>query len=949
MKSNPLLKLQSFGQSVWMDFIRRGTISSGELQQLIDEDGLRGVTSNPSIFEKAISGSHDYDQTIRTLALEGKSPDQMYQAVVVEDIQMAADLFRPVYNQTDRVDGYVSLEVNPHLAHDTAGTITEALRLWEAVERPNVMIKVPATAEGLPAIRELTFRGVNVNVTLLFGLPRYQQVAESYLAGLEDRRDNGLPLDLVNSVASFFLSRIDVLIDPMLDKIIQAGGENAEKAAHLKGQVAIASAKVAYRIYQNIFGDPRFQELAAQGARTQRLLWASTSTKNPEYSDTMYIEPLVGPNTINTMPLETLDAYRDHGNPALRLTRELGKAQEVLEQLAEVGLNLDQATQQLEEEGVEKFNKPFDLLMKTLQEKSRAALGEPVDRMSFNLAACRKVCQTRIKGLEGEQFGSRLWRKDASLWKAQKADQEVIRNSLGWLHAPEKMEETLSLLENFRDEIKSAGFTHVVLLGMGGSSLTPLLFQRTFPAGKKGLPLLVLDSTDPETIRNVEQEAPPDESFYLISSKSGTTAEVLAFCDYFYDKVKAAKGDKAGESFAAITDPGTPLARLARDRSFRCTFLNFADVGGRYSALTYFGLLPAALMGLDLSELLTRALRMKHACSSSVPAPENPGLILGAALGELARRGRDKVTFILPEPVAALGLWLEQLLAESTGKEGSGLLPVAGEPLADPAVYGEDRIFVHFVLKDYVDVNVDAALASLEQAGHPLITIQMDDSLDIAQEFFRWEVAVAAAGAVLRINPFDQPNVQESKDNTNRLLEQIRKSGRLPEETPTLSEGSLQVFSQEAGGSLVEILGAFLAASRPRDYIALNAYLPEVREVDRELEALRRQLLENLHTATTVGYGPRYLHSTGQYHKGGPNAGLFIELTMQPQDDLPIPGRPYTFGMLERAQALGDLEALRKHGRRTIRIDLGVDAAPALEALRQSLEQALAPELVEGV
>ena len=379
MGENPLVKLGTFGQSVWLDYIRRQMIESGELKKFIDADGLKGVTSNPSIFQKAIAGSTDYDEAIRTLVQAGKSVQEIYETLTVEDVGRAADVFRPLYNQVDGRDGFVSLEVNPHLARDTDGTMAEARHLWQALGRPNVLIKVPATKEGLPAIRQLISEGINVNVTLLFGLPRYREVAEAYIAGLEARAAQGQPLNRVASVASFFLSRIDVLLDPRLEKLAAAGGPQAQKAKDLIGQVAIASAKEAYRIYQEIFGSARFQKLAASGARPQRLLWASTSTKNPAYPDTKYVEPLIGPDTVNTLPPETLEAYRDHGNPASRLTEAVDRAAAGLKRLPELGIDLNQATQQLEDEGVEKFNQPFDSLMATLESKRREALsgGKP--------------------------------------------------------------------------------------------------------------------------------------------------------------------------------------------------------------------------------------------------------------------------------------------------------------------------------------------------------------------------------------------------------------------------------------------------------------------------------------------------------------------------------------------------------------------------------------------
>jgi transaldolase len=370
MKNNSLKQLETFGQSIWLDYIRRDLIASGALSRLIREDGLRGMTSNPSIFEKAIADSHDYDEEIRALALAGKDANAIYETLSQRDVQSAADEFRPLYDRTDGQDGYVSLEVNPHLAHDTHGTTKEARRLWDALNRPNVFIKVPATAEGLPAIQQLISEGINVNVTLLFGLPRYRQVVEAYIAGIEARAAQGKPVKHLASVASFFVSRIDAVVDPLLDKLVAEGGKRADLAKRARGQIAIASAKMAYHIYKEIFGSDRFRKLAAQGARSQRLLWASTSTKNPDYSDVKYVEALIGPDTVNTAPLETLDGYRDHGEPKARLEEDFKEAHWVLERLPELGIGIDNVTRQLEDEGVEKFNQPFDKLMKILAQRS---------------------------------------------------------------------------------------------------------------------------------------------------------------------------------------------------------------------------------------------------------------------------------------------------------------------------------------------------------------------------------------------------------------------------------------------------------------------------------------------------------------------------------------------------------------------------------------------------
>jgi transaldolase/glucose-6-phosphate isomerase len=565
MSENPLREVRKYGQSIWLDFIRRNMLHSGELARMIEEDGVRGVTSNPSIFEKAIAGSSDYDEAVREMAQAQRSVDEIYERLTVADVRDAADLFRPLYEKTSGGDGYVSLEVSPHLAHDTQATIAEARRLWADLDRPNVLIKVPATREGLPAIQQLISEGINVNVTLLFGLPRYRAVAEAYISGLESRLAQGGSVDRIASVASFFLSRIDVLVDPMLEKRMKGKGRDSEPAAELHGQAAISSAKVAYQTYKEIFGGDRFQALAQKGAHRQRLLWASTSTKDPTYSDVKYVEALIGPETVNTIPMETLNAYRDHGQPAARLETDLEAAQRTLDRLPELGIDLAKVTQQLEDEGVEKFIRPFDRLMETLTQEKESALFPATDAMTFELGEAEGAVDERITRLDKERFTARLWRKDPALWKQDPQQQKGIKGALGWLHVAEKMEENLPSMQQFVEEVKAAGFQHVVHMGMGGSSLAPLVFARTFSAGDSGLPLTVLDTTDPETILKIERSVPLEHALFIVASKSGSTAETLAFGDYFYQKVLELRGTDAGASFVAITDPGTHLERLAKD------------------------------------------------------------------------------------------------------------------------------------------------------------------------------------------------------------------------------------------------------------------------------------------------------------------------------------------------------------------------------------------------
>ncbi len=561
--------------------------------------------------------------------------------------------------------------------------------------------------------------------------------------------------------------------------------------------------------------------------------------------------------------------------------------------------------------------------------------------LRFDLGEHAEAVEDRLAAMVRDQFAARLWDGDPALWTSDPKGQASVRGGLGWLHVADKMETLLGDLRQFAGDVRAAGLRHVVHMGMGGSSLAPLVFQRTFPVGEHALPLTVLDTTDPATILAVERSVPIADTLFIVASKSGTTAEPLAFGEYFYAKVRALKGPRAGDNFAAITDPGTPLAAQGAERGYRRVFLNFSDIGGRYSALSYFGLVPAALMGVDVAGILHRARQTARACAAEVPVRHNPGIALGAVMGELARRGRDKVTLIVEPRIATLGLWLEQLIAESTGKGGTGILPVAGEPLGDAAEYGEDRLLAFLRLggNNELERGVDA----LRRAGHPVVTMAVDDPIDLGTEFFRWELGTATAGAILGINAFDQPNVQESKDNTDRLLDIVRKNGQLPEEPPALVEGGLGVYGDGGERTVAGTLTRFFSQARRGDYAALTAYLTETPETDRALQALRVLIRTRTRLATTLGYGPRYLHSTGQYHKGGPNTGLFIQLTADDREDAQVPGSPYPFGVFKRAQALGDLEALKRHGRRALRIHLGRDAGEGLAQLGDAIRAALAP------
>jgi len=936
---NPLLTLAELGQSYWLDNLTREMIEGGELARRVREEGLRGVTSNPSIFHKAISGGEAYEEQIEALARNGLGADQIYEELVVTDIRSACDVLRPVYDQTEGVDGFVSLEVSPYLVHDTRGTMEEARRLFAAVDRPNVLIKIPGSPAGYAAIEEMLFEGVNVNVTLLFSIHAYEAVARAYTKALERRADAGKSVDDVASVASFFLSRIDVLTDALLGQRIRPGasGRDGPRPEDLLGRAAVANAKLAYRSFKGLFSGERWEKLAEKGARVQRVLWASTSTKNPLYSDVRYIEPLIGPDTVNTLPDESIAAFADHGTAkAGTVEADLDGAQEVLAGLAKVGIDFDAVTWQLLNEGMDKFTAPYDKLLGTLEKRRGSILGPSASGPGIE----GDVAPDALAAMEEKRFPRRLHERDTSLWTDDPEVARAIANRLGWLDCVDTLGPHVEELTDIAGSLKDDGVRWTVLLGMGGSSLWPEVSARVFGPEKGWPELLVLDSTDPEAIRAVEEAIDLRHTAFVVSSKSGTTTETLSLYRHFFQEAGDAMEADPGRHFLAVTDPGSPLEEEARSRGFRHVFTNPEDIGGRYSALSYFGLVPMALLGLDLKRVMDTARTQLTSCAAALPAGSNSGVHLGTVLGALGRNGRNKVTFLAHPGLQPFALWLEQLLAESTGKEGVGLLPVAEEPLGDPKDYGDDRVFVHLGLAGADRGETGSLVDGLAEAGHPVIRLLVDGPLGLAAEVIRWEVATATAGAVLGINPFDQPNVAESKKNTRDLLERWEKEGDFGEEAPTASGDGLEVWAGGAasgGESPVSVVKALLDGLESGDYLALLPYLRQTDARHEMLQSLRNGIRTRHRVATTLGYGPRYLHSTGQLHKGGPSTGAYLIFTSDTDEEIPIPGEEYDFATLIRAQALGDFRALSERGRRVVRIHLGSAPDKRLKKLAEAL------------
>ena len=753
---------------------------------------------------------------------------------------------------------------------------------------------------------------------------RIRKLPEAYIEGLEQLVNKGVNIRLVNSVASFFVSRLDTAVDKELDKI-----GNKE----LKGKIAIANAKKAYQFYKEIFGTNRWKELEKKGAKKQRLLWASTSSKNPDYYDNLYLDNLIGKNTVNTVPPATLKSFLDHGISEPTLEKDLETSNSQLNKLKKLGISLDKITAKLLDEGIESFSASFNLMMKAIKDKTIMLKGTK-EKFSFSIVNYQKDYDNKLEQLNNENIIERIWKNDFTVW-SNKPDE--ITNRLGWLNSPGASLGAIEEINEFVNSVRQDGIRHVLLLGMGGSSLAPEVFSKVFGAKKDYPDLAVLDSTEPGAVLEYSGKLKPAETLYIVSSKSGGTVETFSFMKYFYNQTVSAVGkENGGKHFAVITDPGSGLQAVAKELKFRKIFLNDPEIGGRYSALSFFGIVPAALIGVDIKELLMRVADslVNHKLSIVNASAAKIGVIMGM----LAKAGKDKITFITSDELSSFSSWVEQLIAESTGKLGKGILPVDGETILKPEYYANDRLFVYIRLAKDKQLTTDPL--------RPYIELTLNDIYDLGAEFFRWEMATAIAGWMLNIQPFDQPNVESAKILAREMVEEYKHSGKLPEMKASFADNDLKIYGDYKGSSVKDILDSFLNTystgdkeGKGRSYICIQTYLKPEDNTTQALQTLRTRLQKKLKSATTLGYGPRFLHSTGQLHKGDAGKGLFIQFIAQAQEDIPIPDNPgdnkssMTFGILIKAQASGDRQALLDSHRNVITIDLGKDTIGNLKMI----------------
>ena len=908
-------KLHQLNQSIWFDNIDRNLIKNGWLKDQIEKEVIFGLTSNPSIFKKAITIGNTYSLDIQSMSWAGLDTKLIYENLVLEDIRSVSDLLYPTYKATDQVDGYVSLEVDPAYADDPELTIKEAKRLWKLVDRENLMIKVPATRAGIPAIKELIASGINVNVTLIFSVNRYFDIINAYFSGLEERIKNNLPINYIHSVASFFVSRLDVKIESKVAEIIQSGKMKENEVQPYLGKLGILNALYVYEEFDISKSTERFKKIAEKGGNIQRPLWASTGTKNANYSDVLYIDGLLLPYTVNTVPPKTLNAFLDHGKCEV-VDYSSGKSEfEIIEnKLENLGVNIEEVWIELEEEGVAAFIAAQDDLLE--------AINNQRDYFQRSLGGLDAQVEERIKTIKSKNFPTKFFAPDATLWTKEPSEVDEVLHRLGWIDAPILSRQVVDKANNLLKELIKDGFTHALVLGMGGSSLAPEVFSKVFKNEKtseeRGLALSILDTTDPIQIYEKIHKIPVGKTLFIVSSKSGTTAEVKALLAYFWKLVEKADEQSPGEHFIAITDPGTPLEKLGLERKFRKLFYADPNVGGRYSALIAFGIIPAVLAGIDGHRLLNAADHMRIKCSQSSPVEQNPGFALGLVITEAYFNNRDKVTILTDPTYSAFGSWLEQLIAESSGKSGKGILPIDREPIVPAANYSNDLVFYYLRNSGKLDGLVD----SLVDLNHPVIVSYLDDKFDLAAEIYKWEIAISAACSFIQVNPFNQPNVQESKSITYGMISAYKQNPILEERNLIYSNSEYSFYgSMGIKKTIQEIVEEFFKINAG-DYISINAFLPRIETYKSVLQQLRKHLLNTYSVPVTLGFGPRFLHSTGQIHKGGKNNGLFLIISQNTQIDFKIPGEGMNFSILEKAQALGDMQALEQNNRRVLRIHL---------------------------
>ncbi len=937
---NAIKQARRLGQAFWLDNLTRKLIRDGDLKRRISEQAITGVTSNPAIFHQAIGFSDEYDDDIRKLVQDGCTIPEVYETLVVDDVRKACDLLRPTFQESDGADGFVSLEVSPRLAHAGADTLAEAKRLWFLVDRPNVMIKVPGTPAALPVLESAVHLGIHTNITLLFSPARFVQFLEAHMAGLEKRLSDGLAIRHVASVASFFVSRVDTLVDRLLGQrwMQTADPGYRMRLARLFGKAGVANARLAYRQLVSVRASARWLNLEKRGARPLRLVWASTGQKDPLLSPLLYVESLLGPETVVTATEKTLDSFAARGRAQIALNEgSTAEAQTIVGELNAFGIDMEAVSEGLQQEGISKFIEPYERLMVALSEKRALFIGKKANQQ--DTGALRLVAPA-LAALGARRFSERLFARDGSLWTDDIESAKRVESALGWVDSHNLFRSRVEEIRSFTDGVRRDGFKHVVMLGTGANTLPAEIAWGTFGNARGWPEFLILDDTDPAAVRAIEAQLDLAKTFFLVVGKSGTNLETLSFYKYFYDRLLVSGVPALGSRFAAITDSHSWLAREAIAKKFQQCYLNPTTVSSPFAAFSYLGLVPMSLLGLDIQALLDRARAFAIAAGPGIPEPSNPALQLGASLALLAKGGRDKLTFLLSPNIFSFASWAEHVLVHTTSKDGKGIVPVVGEPLGPPRLYGNDRVFLHITHRGSAKKGEAKRVAALEKAGHPVIRVTLPDRMGLAEECVRWQLASVCAGLLLGINPFVDPSEGEGRRNTEELLRQWATDRRFPKEKATAETGSVRVYGTPPRkvGTADAAVSEFLRETPKNGYIGVLAFFRRTAARDKALALFRTTLGEKYNVATTLAYGPRFLHTTAPLYKCGPENGSVLMLTTEEDRDAPIPGHDYGFAVLHEAQALGELQAIRNRGRRVLRLHFKGDIKEALGSISGKLK-----------
>ncbi len=898
---DPIQSIHSLGQSLWLDSIRRDSLDSGELVDRVAAGELRGGTSNLTVFESAILSSENYSVDLRRFAQAGWTAEKIFDQLTVDDIRAAADAFLPLYEQTNGGDGFVSIDVNPEVADDTNRTIEEARRLWDAVNRPNVMIKIPATLAGLPAIESSIRAGINVNATLIFSLGRYIEVMEAYMIGLEGRLEDGGSLGHVTSVASFLVSPIDIALDEQLKEIIQRGEAEGERASSLLGKVAIANSKLAYAQFVATFQGERFQYLATRGARVQRPLWAATSTKNPEYPDTYYVDHLIGSDTVNTLSEATMKACKDHGTPELTLPENISTARSQLQALGDLRISLDAVAEQLERQGVRESAISYRSILGAIKEKAGTFQKE--------LAALEPKMRETLAELERDEVGKRLRQEDVTLWVERDREKAQVRRWLGWLSEPAKMSTGVAELTRFAEALDPA-ITSLILIGSGGGTFTAEMLVRIL-ASPNGINLHTISAANPDNVRSIKRNIAPEATLYLVVDSSSGDGIEEHLLSTFWEQALRKLEEQTGDHFVVITKEGSKLHAWAVEQGIHKIIEadNQDDIW--LSPFNWTSLLPAALAGADIQSFVQGGVDMTRACGPLVDVAQNPGLFLSSVLAAAFRSGRDKLTLFTDPPLEPILKWIEGLLAAGRGVEESRFILVRDEPPGSGNVYGDDRLFVYLRSSGALD----RRLAEWNRADIPVLVLETSTCPEsIGKMLVQWQIGAAIAQHLLSVNPTEIDALHRSRAELQHILHRLERKGELPRADPLWQGDGVQLRAaprdlQFTGSGLSEVVDFILAESQEAGGLGLRFYASMSKTLQGKVRRLRRVLRDQLGLFSLTGSAECDLVSDR-----GLMDIVYLLLMVKPRKDEAIPGKKYSFGQLFEGQALSDLAAMKDYG-----------------------------------